>query len=315
MNSRNQLLKRQLGLAGAICGSLLIGLPAIAQTNRTPTNVNPADRERICAEYRNMNPNQARTPNTPTSDATTNTTASGADNSTGTTGTTASGARNSTGTTNTTASGARNSTGTTNTTASGARNSTGTTGTTASGADNSTGTTASGRGLSAQNMSAAELNRLCAGLINQPDTNRTTPNIQRGTTPNNPNTSPTTPQRRSSRIVPPTPEQQQAASAQINPLGDKISIRLVNQTGTDITYQVIGDTNQRTLAGQSQATLQTLNVPTTITFYRSDYGLLMARPQVSSQPGVLEVSLWPTTDLGMDKNALTVERTGAVYLN
>lgn len=277
MNSRHQLFKQQLGLAGAIVGSLLYGLPAIAQTNPTPTNINPADRERICAEYRNMNPNQARTPNNQTS--------------AGATGTTTNSNRTQAGATGTTTRGNRTQAG-------------------------ATGTNTSGDRMSVENMSAAELERLCAGLSDQPGTNRNLPNTQGDrTAPNNPGTSPNTPQRRSSRIVPPTPEQQQAASAQINPLGDQISIRLVNQTGTDITYQVIGDTNQRTLPAQSQAVLQTLNVPTTVTFYRSDYGLLMARPQVTSQPGLLEVSLSGTTDLGLDKNALTVEQTGAVYLN
>jgi hypothetical protein len=299
MNSRHQQFKQELGLLGAICGSLLIGLPAIAQTNPTPRNINPADRERICAEYRNMNQNQAQT-----SAGTTDTTAN-SDRTPGATGTTTSGDR---------------TPGATGTTTSGDRT------------PGATGTTTSGDRTALGNMSAAELERLCAGLSDPSGTNRnppntqgdrtepnnpgTTPNTQRNQTrPNNPSTSPTTPQRRSSRIVPPTPEQQQAASAQINPLNDKISIKLVNQTGTDITYQVIGDTNQRTLPSRSEAILQTLDVPSTITFYRSDYGLLMARPQATSQPGLLEVSLLATTDLGMDKNALTVERTGAVYLN
>lgn len=117
------------------------------------------------------------------------------------------------------------------------------------------------------------------------------------------------------RVIPPTPEQQQPASVVMNPINGKANIRLVNETGAAIVYQAIGDTNQRTLQGQSSVTLRNLNTPMTITFYRPDRGLLRIYPQVTSQPGLLEVRFAATTDLGQDKTTLTIQPTGAVYLN
>jgi hypothetical protein len=288
MNSRHQGFKQNLGLVSAICGSLIVSLPAIAQTTPNATPISPADRERICTEYMNMNRNQ-----------------------TGTTGSTA-GTTNKPGTTGRTG-GTTNQAGTTGRTG-GTTNQAGTTGRTGT---DTTGTTAGSDRTAMENMSAEELDRLCANM-NQPGINQNVPGTLRQTNPqtnpSNPTTAPSR-QRRSSRIVPPTPEQQQAASARIRPVNGRIALRLVNETGANITYQIIGDSNERSLPGRSYVTLQTLLTPTTITFYRPDYGLLMARPRTTAQPGMLEVRFAPTTDLGMDKNALTIEPTGAVFLN
>ncbi|HBE35747.1 MAG TPA: hypothetical protein DD990_31720, partial [Cyanobacteria bacterium UBA11368] len=96
-------IKQHLGIVGAICSSLLVSYGAFAQTtNPTPGGTNPADMERICAEYMNANGNSGlmqnnRTPaSTPSTDAvraatgTTGTTSSTASGTTGTTGTTTS---------------------------------------------------------------------------------------------------------------------------------------------------------------------------------------------------------------------------------
>jgi len=47
-----------------------------------------------------------------------------------------------------------------------------------------------------------------------------------------------------SEIQAPLPEEQQAPSAM--PVNGKINIKLMNATNAVVTYQVIGDTNQRT---------------------------------------------------------------------
>lgn len=114
----------------------------------------------------------------------------------------------------------------------------------------------------------------------------------------------------------PLPEQQQPPSATVTPTDGKVSVKLVNATGANITYQVIGDTNQRTLAGKSDVMLQDLPTPVTVTFKRQDGGLLQVTPQASSeQSGMLEVTLAETTDLGTDKSAMRINSTGGVYLN
>lgn len=116
------------------------------------------------------------------------------------------------------------------------------------------------------------------------------------------------------RISPPLPEQLQSPSAIVVPVNGTVNVKLVNQTYTDVTYQVIGEVETRTLPGRSEVTLQTLKTPVNITFYRPDRGFLLVRPQ-SSEAGMLEVSLSETTDLGIDKTAMTIQENGSVFLN
>ncbi|BAZ12940.1 hypothetical protein NIES4071_47740 [Calothrix sp. NIES-4071] len=106
----------------------------------------------------------------------------------------------------------------------------------------------------------------------------------------------------------------QNAVAAVTPTAGRITVRLINKTNAPITFQAVGDTQVRTLAGRSEIALQGLKVPTTVTFYRNDRGLLMVTPR-SSESGVLEVSMQETTDFAMDRTALRIENNGSVYLN
>ncbi|BAY44369.1 hypothetical protein SAMD00079811_19670 [Scytonema sp. HK-05] len=126
---------------------------------------------------------------------------------------------------------------------------------------------------------------------------------------------PSTQQRQSSVITPPAPEQRQAPSSIIALRDGRVTVRLVNDTAAPITYQAIGDTAPRTLPGKSEVLLQRLATPTTVTFQRQDNGLLMVRTQPSSQAGVLEVRLDETTDLQMDTKAMSIQQNGQVFLN
>lgn len=120
---------------------------------------------------------------------------------------------------------------------------------------------------------------------------------------------------RSSQIQPPLPEQQQPPSATITPIQGKVNVRLVNQTGANITYQVIGDTNGRSLKGKSDVLLIGLSAPVTATFRRDDGGLLSVTTHPSSEPGMLEVILTQTTDFAQDRTTMNIQQTGAVFLN
>jgi hypothetical protein len=113
----------------------------------------------------------------------------------------------------------------------------------------------------------------------------------------------------------PLPEQRQAPNARIALNNGMVNVRLVNETGADITYQVIGDTAPRSLGGKSDVMLQGLSAPTTVTFQRRDGGLLSVNVQPSSQTGMLEVTLDETTDLRIDTKALRIENNGSVFLN
>lgn len=91
-------------------------------------------------------------------------------------------------------------------------------------------------------------------------------------------------------------------------------MKLVNQTYTNVTYQVIGDTKPRTLSGRSDITLENLRAPITITFYRPDRGFLQVHPQ-TSEAGMLEVTLSEATNFAADKTVMTIQKNGNVFLN
>ena len=105
------------------------------------------------------------------------------------------------------------------------------------------------------------------------------------------------------------------AIAAVSPTAGKVNVRLVNKTNATIVYQVIGDTQLRTLAGRSEIMLQGLRTPTNVAFYRQDQGFLMVTPQASSQNGMLNVTLQETIDFAMDRTSMRIENNGSVYLN
>lgn len=135
-----------------------------------------------------------------------------------------------------------------------------------------------------------------------------------GTSPTVPSTSPTTRPTPGSVIQPPLPEEQQAPSGMVMPVDGKINITLVNATNTAVTYQVIGDTEPRTLVGDSDVTLQNLETPVTVTFEREDKGFLKVSPQAASV-GLLEVTLDEATNVDEGKGTMNVQEGGLVFLN
>ena len=114
-------------------------------------------------------------------------------------------------------------------------------------------------------------------------------------------------------VLQPPPEEQQPPSAIVMPVNGKINIKLMNATNTVVNYQVIGDTNQRTLAGGTDVTLQNIATPVTVTCVREDNGLLKVIPTASQ--GLLEVMLDETTSLDEDQHTIRVEQSGGVLIN
>lgn len=114
---------------------------------------------------------------------------------------------------------------------------------------------------------------------------------------------------------PPLPSQQQPPSTTIALANGRVNIRLVNDTAANVTYQVIGDTEARSLQGKSDVRLQGLSAPITVTFQREDGGLLLVTPQPSSEPGVLEVTFKEATDVSRARGALRIDPNGSVFLN
>ena len=113
-------------------------------------------------------------------------------------------------------------------------------------------------------------------------------------------------------ITPPLPEQQ-TQGAIATPVG-KINIKLINTINAVVSYQVIGDTNQRFLSGNSNVTLQNIKTPVTVTLSRQDNGLLKVSPQATSE-GLLEVTLDEATSLNEDTSTMIVQQDGRVLLN
>ena len=113
----------------------------------------------------------------------------------------------------------------------------------------------------------------------------------------------------------PLPETRQAPSAAIAPTDEQVNLVLINETRATVVYQAVGETDTRLLAGESSVTLRGLDVPTTLTFQRQDSGLLSVTLVPAETRSQLEVTFDETTDLDRDKNVLTVNEAGQVYLN
>ncbi|MDX2100849.1 MAG: hypothetical protein SFW36_23975 [Leptolyngbyaceae cyanobacterium bins.59] len=113
---------------------------------------------------------------------------------------------------------------------------------------------------------------------------------------------------------PPSPEQRQAPSAQVRLVDGQATIRLINRTNAVVRYQVIGDTEFRSLQGRSEITLRSLRAPVSLTLGREDRGFLQIS-LASPSEGTLEATLVETTNFAADRSSLVIEPSGSVFLN
>jgi hypothetical protein len=90
-----------------------------------------------------------------------------------------------------------------------------------------------------------------------------------------------------------------------------VNVRLKNATNTRITYQVIGQTDQRYLAGGEEVELQNLSVPVTFTLVREDNGFIKVKP-ISTSAGQLAVSLNATGNPNESQKTLRIQQNGQV---
>jgi hypothetical protein len=115
-------------------------------------------------------------------------------------------------------------------------------------------------------------------------------------------------------IQPTIPENRQSAIATITPTAGTVNVKLKNNTNAGISFQAIGYTEPRYLAGGQEFVLQDLPTPVSITLVRQDGGLLKVMPMSNSQ-GTLAVSLDETTNFNNDQGVLRIQRDGQVFLN
>ncbi len=98
---------------------------------------------------------------------------------------------------------------------------------------------------------------------------------------------------------------------QVTPADGSISIRLVNTIGAPITYEVVTDTEQRSLPANSDVLLQNLPLPVSIFLYRPDTGLI--RPTAAATPGQLELTLGATVDFSENVRSIELDRSGYLF--
>lgn len=163
-------------------------------------------------------------------------------------------------------------------------------------------------GLAIAQPAFAQVN-LRPSIFNEPPYNRTRPIATPPVTTSPATTPPTTTPAPSL-----TEEPEQIPEVTIAPANGAVSVTLNNQTAAPIRYQVIGDTEPRTLAGRSQVSLQSLRLPMTLTFRREDGGLLQPVLLPGSAEGTLDLNLSEATDLSVDRLTLVVDQAGQAFL-
>ena len=89
------------------------------------------------------------------------------------------------------------------------------------------------------------------------------------------------------------------------PVNGKVNVRLTNKTNDRLFYQVVGQSNRRSLAENSTVALQALTLPASIVFRRPDGALLKPSWKPVGE-GTVELRLDETKDLDLDKRSLTI---------
>jgi hypothetical protein len=114
------------------------------------------------------------------------------------------------------------------------------------------------------------------------------------------------------QLAQPAPQQQAALTA-IAPQAGRVNVRMRNDMNTEVTYQVIGQTGQRTLAGGQEVNLQNLPTPVTMTFVRPDGGLVRVTPISGAEGGVLAIGLNEASGLNTSQTTLRIQGNGGVF--
>jgi hypothetical protein len=92
----------------------------------------------------------------------------------------------------------------------------------------------------------------------------------------------------------------------------RVNVQLKNMTNTQITYQAIGHTSQRTLVAKTDLVLQDLPAPVTITFLRPDAGFIRVTVAANSGSGALVLMLDEATSLSDSQTSVRIQSNGNV---
>lgn len=113
-------------------------------------------------------------------------------------------------------------------------------------------------------------------------------------------------------IQPPMPADQMRTMGNINVNGSTVNVTLNNDTNANITYQVIGQTNDRLLSGGNEAELLNLPLPITITVQREDSGLIDIKNQVS-EDGEVSFSLEEEGNSSASQLTIRIQEDGTIF--
>jgi hypothetical protein len=111
----------------------------------------------------------------------------------------------------------------------------------------------------------------------------------------------------------PLPEVSQRVIATVTPQAGQVNVRLRNATNTQITYQAIGHTEQRTLAIGEEIMLRNIPAPATLTFLRPDGGLISVTPTASPESSSLALMLNEAIGLDNSQNTVRIQTSGQVF--
>ena len=136
------------------------------------------------------------------------------------------------------------------------------------------------------------------------------PEPSQGETPVNPDAESQEP---SQSEVKPWSEAQENRIALVKAINGQFNIRLMNTTNTEVTYELVGHTNQRQLTGNTNFLLQDIAMPVTVTVLREDGGLIRVTPKPAA-PGILELRLDEALNLDQDRRAVRVREGGSLLI-
>jgi serine/threonine protein kinase len=114
----------------------------------------------------------------------------------------------------------------------------------------------------------------------------------------------------------PTPNEgvDRKAVAAVSPTSGRVDVSLVNATGTVVSYQVLGNTDERSLYADMRSNLRGLPAPANVSFYRPDRGPIVVNTKTIG-PNKIEVTLRRGNGPDDDHSFLTVQESGKVILN
>lgn len=102
--------------------------------------------------------------------------------------------------------------------------------------------------------------------------------------------------------------------ATVSPSGGRVDVSLINATGTVVSYQVLGNTDERSLYADMRSNLRGLPAPANVSFYRPDRGPIVVKTR-NIGPNKIEVTLRRGNGPDDDHSFLTVQESGKVILN